>query len=74
LEPEAVMGENTSLLGRVVTWAIIGLLAILALKIVLGVLGVVFGFAAFLLFTVAPVLLLGWLAVKAWQAFTRTTA
>lgn len=64
------MGENTGLFGRIVTWAIIGLVAILAIKIVLGLLGIVLGFAAFLLFTVAPILLVGWLAVKAWQAFT----
>lgn len=65
------MEENTSLLGRIVTWGIIGLVAILAVKIVLAVLGVVLGFAGFLLFTVAPILLVGWLAMKAWRAFTQ---
>jgi hypothetical protein len=68
------MGENTSLLGRIVTWTIIGILAILAIKIVLGVLGVVLGLAGFLFFTVAPLVFLGWLAMKAWQAFSQPAA
>lgn len=65
------MGENTSLLGKVVTWTIIGIGAILALKIAVSLLGMVFGLTVFLLFTVGPILLLGWLAMKAWKAFAR---
>jgi hypothetical protein len=65
------MGENKSLLGTVLTWVLIGVVAIIAIKVALGVLGVVFGLASFVLFTVAPILLLGWLALKAWQAFAR---
>lgn len=72
------MGENKSLLSRIATWTILGLLAIIALKIVvrllvflLGLTGIVFGITVFLLFTVAPVVLLGWLALKAWGAYTR---
>lgn len=72
------MGYNGSLPGRIVTWLMVGVLAIVALKIavrliafLMGLLGVVFGIAMFLLFTVGPVLLIGWLAVKAWQAFVR---
>ncbi len=61
------MTEDRSLLSRIVTWTIIGVLAIVALKIVFGLLG----FAAFLVFTVGPIILIGWLAVKAWQAFSQ---
>jgi hypothetical protein len=68
------MGESNSLVGRVVTWAIIGLIAILAAKIAFAVLGIVLGFAGFVLFTVAPILLIGWLAAKAWRAFSRPAA
>jgi hypothetical protein len=64
------MGENTSLLGRVVTWLVIGIIAIIAIKIVLGILGFVLGLAGFLFFVIAPLVVLGWLAMKAWQAFT----
>lgn len=72
------MGTEKSLLSRIITWTIIGVLAILALKIlahllgfVIGLVGMVFGIAMFLLFTVAPILLLGWLAMKAWRAFSK---
>lgn len=74
------MNENKSLLSRIVTWAIIGVLAILAVKIALrvlgflfGLVGMVFGLALFLLFTVGPLVLLGWLALRGWQAFTKET-
>lgn len=72
------MGENRSLLGRIVTWTIIGLLALVAIKIALrllgflmGLAGIVVGAVMFLLFTVGPIVLLGWLVVKAWQAFAK---
>lgn len=68
------MGENKSLLSRVVTWTILGVLALIAIKLVFRLLGVVVGLAAFVLFTVAPLVLLGWLALKAWNAFTRRPA
>lgn len=68
------MGENKSLLSRVVTWTILGVLALIAIKLVFRLLGVVLGLAAFVLFTVAPLVLIGWLALKAWNAFTRRPA
>ncbi len=74
------MSENKSTLSRIVTWAILGILAVIAFRLALrlfgfvaGLFGFVFGSLMFLLFTVGPVLLLGWLAVKAWKAFTRPT-
>lgn len=68
------MGENTSLFSRIVTWTILGVLALLALKLAFGLLGIVLGFAGFLLFTVGPILLVGWLALKAWNAFSKEPA
>ncbi len=72
------MGESKSLLSRAMTWIIIGVLAVLALKIVgkllaflLGTVGLVFGIVGFLLFTVGPIVLVGWLAMKAWKAFAK---
>ena len=72
------MSENRSLFGRILTWTVVGILALVALKIavrlagfVIGLAGMVLGLAMFVLFTVGPVVLLGWLAVKAWKAFTR---
>jgi hypothetical protein len=71
---EVAVGDNNSLLATLVKWAIIIVIAVVALKLVLGLLGIVMGLAAFLLFTVAPVVLIGWLIMKAWQAFTKEPA
>lgn len=75
------MSETKSLLRRFVTWTIIGVLAVIAIRLALrligflmGLVGMALGLVMFLLFTVGPVLLLGWLAVKAWNAFTRKEA
>jgi hypothetical protein len=68
------VGDNNSLLATLVKWAVIIIIAVVALKLVLGLLGIVMGLAAFLLFTVAPVVLIGWLIMKAWQAFTKEPA
>ena len=65
------MAENKSLFKQIVTWTVVGIIAVLALKFVLGLLGMAFGMVTFLLFTVGPILLVGWLAVKAWNAFTK---
>lgn len=75
------MSENKSLLSRIVTWTIIGVLAVLALKvlghllgILIGLAGMVFGVVTFLLFTVGPIALVIWLGMKGWNAFTRPAA
>jgi hypothetical protein len=68
------VGENNSPFGTLVKWAILVVVAVVALKLALGLLGIVMGFAAFLLFTVAPIVLVGWLIMKAWQAFTKEPA
>lgn len=75
------MRDTPSLLSRVVTWSIVGILAVLAIKLAIrllaflfGIMGMLFGMVAFLLFTVGPVLLVGWMAAKAWGAFTKEPA
>lgn len=71
------MGENRSLLGSIVKWTIIGVLAVIAFRIamrvlgfVIGLAGMALGIAMFVLFTVGPLVLMGWLSMKAWRAFT----
>lgn len=73
--------RKPSLLARIITWTVIGVVAVVAVKLALrllgflfGIIGLVFGLAVFLLFTLGPILLLGWMGVKGWQAFTRPTA
>lgn len=55
-------------MGSLLTFLVVGLVTLLVAGVVLAVVGTVFsltmGLAAFLLFKVAPVLLVGWLVVK----------
>ena len=56
------------MLGSLLTFFAVGLITLIVAGIVLSVVGVVFsltlGLASFLLFQVAPVLLVGWIVVK----------
>jgi hypothetical protein len=63
-------GEK-SLLGKLVTWFFIALLAIAALKLAFWVFGAALGVGAWLFFTVGPILLVGWLVVKLFRYLTR---
>lgn len=65
------MGEKKSLLSRIVTWTVLAILAVIALRLALRLVGAVFGLVAFLLFTIAPLVLIGWIAMKAWKAFSK---
>ncbi len=56
-------GER-SLLGTLVSWFFVALLAIAALKLAFWVFGAALGIGAWLIFTVGPILLVGWLIVK----------
>jgi hypothetical protein len=55
-------------MGTLITLFILGILGLVAASVVLGLLGaafgLVFGLAGFLLFKVAPVVLIGWVVVK----------
>lgn len=66
------MTYDRPLLARIFTWLIAGLLVILALRLVFFLLGHVLGFGMFLLVTVVPILVVGWLALKLWNAFSRS--
>lgn len=56
------------MLGSLLTFFAVGLITLIVAGIVLSVVGVVFsltlGLASFLLFKVAPILLVGWIVVK----------
>lgn len=56
------------MIGSLLTFFAVGLITLLVAGVVLGVVGVVFsltfGLATFLLFKVAPILLVGWIVVK----------
>jgi hypothetical protein len=56
------------MLGSLLTFFAVGLITLIVAGIVLSIVGVVFsltfGLATFLLFKVAPILLVGWIVVK----------
>jgi hypothetical protein len=56
------------MLGSLLTFFFVGLITLVVAGVVLAVVGTIFsltlGLAAFLLFKVAPVLLVGWIVVK----------
>jgi len=64
--------RKPSLLAEVLTWIVVGAVALVALKLLLGLVGAVlgpvfgaaFGILSFLLFTVAPLALAGWVVMK----------
>lgn len=59
-------------IGRdLVTWLLVGILAIVALKLALLVIGSVFSVGLFLALTVGPILIVGWLAIKVLRRFSR---
>ena len=63
-------GEK-SLLGQLVTWFFIALLAIAALKLAFWVFGAALGLGMMLIFRLGPILLVGWLVMKLIRYFSR---
>ena len=60
----ATNDNGRSLLGTIVSWFFVALLAIAALKLAFWVFGAALGIGTWLLFTLGPILLVGWLIVK----------
>ncbi len=63
--------RRPSRLAEIVTWLVVGILALLALRIAIGVLrvlgavfGIVLGVLLTLTFTILPLVVLGWLVMK----------
>jgi archaellum biogenesis protein FlaJ (TadC family) len=58
-------------MARIVTWLIVGVVAVLLLRLLFAVLRVTIGLAAFLFLTVVPLILIGWVAMKLWDRYER---
>ena len=65
--------RDKTLLGQVITWVLVALVALAVLKLAFWVVGVAFGLGAWLLFTIGPVLLVGWVVMKIIRSFNRPT-
>lgn len=73
--------RNRSVLGTLVTWAIVLVGVVIAAKLafwllaaVMDIVGFTVGVAAFAIFRVVPVVVVVWLMVKAWKYLTRETS
>ena len=60
-----------SRLARIITWLIVGVVVVLLLRLLFAVLRVTIGLAGFVLLTVIPLIVLGWLAMKLWDRYER---
>jgi hypothetical protein len=56
---------------RLLTGGVLAAIGLITIKVVVAVLTGFFALLAFLFFTVLPILIVGWLVVKAWRYFTR---
>ena len=59
--------SQRSTLARLVTWLIVGLVVVLAARLLFALVRVSFGIAWWLFVTVVPLILIGWLAMKLWD-------
>jgi len=66
------------MIGSLITFFAVGLVALVAISVILAVVGTVFslalGLVSFLLFKVGPFLLLGWLVLKVLERVRRPKA
>jgi hypothetical protein len=62
-----------SLVGSLLTLLLVGVVAIIALKLAVAIAGMLLGLMVVALFTLGPILLVGWLVVKALRHFSRET-
>ena len=58
-----------SMVARLVTWLIVGLIVVLAIRLLFAVVRVSFGIAWWLFVTIVPLIVLGWLAMKLWDRY-----
>lgn len=66
--------DNGSPLKTALTWAAAIVVAIVALRLLLWAIGVAWSIGAFLLFTIVPIVLVGWLTLKLIGYFRRDAA
>jgi threonine/homoserine/homoserine lactone efflux protein len=62
--------NNGSLFKKILKWAVVGVLALIGLRMVFGLLGFAATLTFFLIFKVGPLALVIWLGWKAWKYFT----
>jgi hypothetical protein len=68
---EATMNGGSSWVDQLLTWVLIAVAAVAALKLAFWLVGILTGLFFFLLFTVVPLAVVGWLVVKLFRLFRR---
>ena len=63
--------RQRSTIARLVTWLIVGVLVVLAVRLLFALLRVSFGIAWWLFVTIVPLILIGWVAMKLWDRYHR---
>jgi hypothetical protein len=63
--------KMTSFGGRLLTGSVLAVIGLITIKVVVAVFSGLFALMGFLLFTVLPVVLVGWLIMKLFRAFSR---
>ena len=63
--------RQRSTVARLVTWLIVGVVVVLAVRLLFALLRVSFGIAWWLFLTIVPLILIGWLAMKLWDRYHR---
>ena len=58
-----------SMLARLITWLIVGLVVVLLVRVLFALLRVSFGIASWLFITIVPLIIIGWLAMKLWDRY-----
>ena len=61
--------NQRSMLARLITWLIVGIVVVLAARLLFAILRLSVGLAWWLLVTVVPLILIGWLAMKLWDRY-----
>lgn len=56
---------------RLITWLIVGILVVLLVRVLFAILRVSIGIVGWLLLTVVPLILVGWLTMKLWDRYER---
>jgi hypothetical protein len=59
---------------KLVGGSVLAVIGYFTVKLVFGLLGIVFSFVAFLLFTVLPIVVIGWLVMKVVRALQEKPA
>lgn len=65
--------SEKSVAGQVITWILVALAGIAVLKLAFWVFGAALGLGGFLLFTVGPIILVGWVIMKVVRYFGNET-